>query len=194
MSILYSVNGHFLTLLLISPQQMMVERQTIPHINALLSGSKILGEKLSSSFRGCHATSSLKSVIFTRKVAWSSLIELQSCSWHILTPTSRPFKWGIICLSSISGSLSNSLFTKYSNPPNQYIRSAVYHWFCGLVERQKFWVQIPFKCRIKMVSKSLNGSNFGSTTTLTTNISLISLGTYLHTYSIFLKKKGNVQR
>ena len=69
MSILYSENLHFLTLPLISPQPMMVERQTIPHMNALLSGPKILGEQLSSSFRGCHATSSLKSVIFTRKVA-----------------------------------------------------------------------------------------------------------------------------
>ena len=69
MSILYSENGHFLTLPLISPQPMMVERQTIPHMNALLDGSKILGEQLSSSFRGCHTTSSLKSVFFTRKVA-----------------------------------------------------------------------------------------------------------------------------
>ena len=69
MSILYSENGQFLTLPLISPQLMMVERQTIPHMNALLSASKILGEQLSSFFRGCHATSSLKSVFFTRKVA-----------------------------------------------------------------------------------------------------------------------------
>ena len=60
------------------------ERQTIPHINALLSGTKILEEQTSSFFRGCQATSSLKSVLFTRKVAWSSLIELHSCSWHIL--------------------------------------------------------------------------------------------------------------
>ena len=69
MSILYSENGHFLTLPLISPQPMMVERQTIPHMNALLGGTKILGEQLSSFFRGCHATSSLESVFFTRKVA-----------------------------------------------------------------------------------------------------------------------------
>ena len=69
MSTLYSKNGYFLTLPLISPQPMMVERQTISHMNALLGGSKILGEQLSSSFRGCHATSSLKSVFFTRKVA-----------------------------------------------------------------------------------------------------------------------------
>ena len=96
--------GHFLTLPLISPQPIMVERQTIPHMNALLSSTKILGEQLSSFFGGCHATSSLDSVFFTRKVAWSSLIELHSSSWHILAPTSRAFKWGIICLSSISGS------------------------------------------------------------------------------------------
>ena len=67
MSILYSKNGHFLTLPLISPQPIVVERQTIPHMNALLSNSKILEEELSSSFRGCHTTSSLKSVFFTKK-------------------------------------------------------------------------------------------------------------------------------
>ena len=68
MLILYSENGHFLILSLISPQPMMVERQTIPHMNALFGASKILGEQLSSSFRGCHATSYLKSAFFTRKV------------------------------------------------------------------------------------------------------------------------------
>ena len=126
MSILCSENQHFLTLPLISRKLMMVERQTIPHSNALVDGLQILGEQLCSFLRGCHATSSLKSVFFTRKVAWSSLIELHGCSWNILKPTSKAKKWGIICLSSISGSLSNLLFTKCSNPLNQYIRSAVY--------------------------------------------------------------------
>ena len=65
---------------LISPQPIMVERQTISHMNALLGGTKMLGEQLSSFLRGCHATSSLKSAFFTREVAWSSLIELHSCS------------------------------------------------------------------------------------------------------------------
>ena len=99
----------FWPLPLISQQPMMIKRQTIPHMNALLIGTKILGEQLSSFFRGCHATSSLESVFFTRKVAWSSLIELHSCSWHILTPTSRAKKWGIICLCSSSDSHSNCL-------------------------------------------------------------------------------------
>ena len=49
MSILYSENGHYLTLPLISPQPMMVERQTIPHLNALESGSEILEEQLKLS-------------------------------------------------------------------------------------------------------------------------------------------------
>ena len=40
-------------------------------------------EQLSSFFRGFHATSSLQSVFFTRKVVWWSLIELQSWYWHI---------------------------------------------------------------------------------------------------------------
>ena len=105
---------------------MTVERQTIPHLNALVSGSKILEEQPCSSFRGCHATSSLKSVFFTRKVAWLSLIELHGCSWDILEPTSRDLKWVIICFSSITCSLSNLLFTKYSNPSVWYFRSVVY--------------------------------------------------------------------
>ena len=68
---------------------MIVERHTIPHLNALVGGTKILEEQLCSSFRGCHATSPLKSVFFTRKVAWQSLIEVHSWAWDILTQTSR---------------------------------------------------------------------------------------------------------
>ena len=94
--------------LLISSKVMIVERQTISHLNALVDGSKIL-EQICSSFRGCHTTSPLKSVFFTRKVAWQLLIELHSWAWHILTPTSRAKKWGIICLRSSSGSDSNCL-------------------------------------------------------------------------------------
>ena len=88
---------------------MIVERQTIPHLNALVDGSKMSGEELCSSFRGCQATSPLKSVFFTRKVAWQPLIKLHGWAWHILMPTSRAKKWGIICLCSLSGSLSNPL-------------------------------------------------------------------------------------
>ena len=102
MSILYSENWHFLTLPYISLQPMMVERQTIPHMN----------EQFSSFFRGCQATSFLECVFFTRKVAWSSLIELHSCSWHILTPTSRTKKWGIICLRSSIGSRLSTIKQK----------------------------------------------------------------------------------
>jgi len=47
---------------------MIVERETIPHLNALVDMSKILEEQLSSSIRDCHATCSLKSVFFRRKV------------------------------------------------------------------------------------------------------------------------------
>ena len=122
MSILYSENGHFSTLPLISPQLIMVERQTIPHMNALLNSSKILGKQLSSSFRGCHATFSLKSVFFTRKVAWSSLIELHGCSWDIFEPTSRPLKWGTICLCSISYSLKFTFYKILAHQTNTYGR------------------------------------------------------------------------
>ena len=47
----------------------ILERQTIPHLNALVGETKIVEEQLCSSFRGCHATSSLRNVFFTRKVA-----------------------------------------------------------------------------------------------------------------------------
>ena len=62
MSILYRKNGHFLALPLISPEPMIIERQIIPHSIALVGGSKGIGEQLCTSFWGCHATSSLKSV------------------------------------------------------------------------------------------------------------------------------------
>ena len=48
---------------------MIVERHTIPHLNALVGGTKILEEQFYSSIKGCHATSPLESVFFTRKVA-----------------------------------------------------------------------------------------------------------------------------
>ena len=51
-------NQHILTLPLISTQLMMVERQTLSHLNALLGKPKILGEQFCSFFRGCNATSS----------------------------------------------------------------------------------------------------------------------------------------
>ena len=69
MLILVSKNRHFLTLPLASSKVTKVERQTIPHLNALVGGFKTLEEQIRSSFRGCHATSPLKSVFFTRKVA-----------------------------------------------------------------------------------------------------------------------------
>ena len=94
-------------------------------INALVDGSKILGEQLWSSFKGCHATCSLK-MSFTRKVAWWFLIKLHSCSWHILEPASMALKRDIICLCSISGSHSNSLLTKYSNLAYVCIWAVVY--------------------------------------------------------------------
>ena len=126
MGIFTTWNLHFLTLPFISSQPMMVKRQTIPHLSALVGGFKILRDQLCSSLRGWHATSHLKIVFFTRKVAWLSLTELHGCSWDILKPTSRCLKWGIIYLSSISGSHSNSLFIKYSNPPYGYIWAVVY--------------------------------------------------------------------
>ena len=105
---------------------MIVERQTIPHLNALVGGTKILEEQICSSFRGCHATSPLKSVFFTRKVEWQLLIELHSWAWHILRPTSRAKRWGIICLCSYSGSLSNPLRSKIAEGVYEELRDRVY--------------------------------------------------------------------
>ena len=45
---------------------MIVERQKIPQLNAPVGGSKILEEQICSSFRGCHATSPLKSVFLKK--------------------------------------------------------------------------------------------------------------------------------
>jgi len=57
-------NQHVLTLSLITSKVMVVQRQTTPHLNVLVGKSKMLEEQIRSSFRGCHATSSLKSVFF----------------------------------------------------------------------------------------------------------------------------------
>ena len=105
---------------------MIVERQTIPQLNVLLGGTKILEEQLWSLFRGCHATSPLKSVFFTRKVAWQSLIEVHSWAWDILTPTSRAKKWGIICSCSSSGSHLNCLKSKKWKWAYHQLRYRVY--------------------------------------------------------------------
>ena len=101
MEVSFCKNGHFLMKPVFSLKLMLVERQTIPCLNALVNGTKILEEQLYSSFRGCHATSPLKCVFFTRKVAWQPLKELQNCSSSILVPPTRAFKWGIVCLSTI---------------------------------------------------------------------------------------------
>ena len=111
---------------------MIVERHTIPHLNALVGGTKILEEELCSSFRGCQATFPLKSVFFTRKVAWQSLIEVHSWALDILTPTARAKKWGNIYSCSSSGSHSNCLQSKMWKWAYHQIRNRVYHntFFC----------------------------------------------------------------
>ena len=124
---------------------MIVKRQTIPQLNALVSGSKILEEQSCSCFRDCHATSPLKSVFFTRKVAWQSLIEVHSWAWDILTPTSRAKKWGIICSCSSSGSHLNCLKSKKWKWAYHQLRYRVYvKWtpfFIFQVINKRFSVQ-----------------------------------------------------
>ena len=104
---------------------MIVERQIIPQLNALVNGIKIVEEQLCTSFWGCHATSPLKSVFFTRKVAWQSLIELQSWALDIISPTSRAKKWDIICFCSLSGSLSNPLESQIAERVYEELRDRV---------------------------------------------------------------------
>ena len=112
----------------------MAEKQTVPHLNALMCGSKIQREQPCRSVRGCHATSPLKSVLFRRKVVWQPLIELYCCTWHILEPTSRATKWGIICFPSLSGSLSNPLRLKMGKVGVEQNRNTVYElYICSLV-------------------------------------------------------------
>ena len=107
---------------------MIVEKQTMPHLNALIHDSNVLGEQSCCSTRGCHATSPLKSVLFRRKLLWQLLIELHSCTWHILEPTSRATKWDIICLRSLTDSLSNPLRLKMGKVGVEQIRNRVYKY------------------------------------------------------------------
>ena len=63
--ILFSKSRHFCKQPQISSQGMMVEKQTIPLVNALIHYSNILGEpQPCCAIRGCHATSFLKSVFY----------------------------------------------------------------------------------------------------------------------------------
>ena len=126
MLILYGKNRHFLTYSLTSSKVTIAERQTIPHLNALIRDSNVLGEQSCCGTRGCHATSPLKSVLFRRKVAWQLLIELHNCTWHIIEPISRAAKWGIICLYSLSGSLSNPLQSEIAEGVYEELRDRVY--------------------------------------------------------------------
>ena len=105
---------------------MIEEKQTVPYLNALMCGFKIQREQPCRSVRGCHTTSPLKSVLFRRKVVWQPLIELYCCTWHILEPTSRAAKWGIICFPSLSGSLSNPLRLKTGKVGVEQNRNTVY--------------------------------------------------------------------
>ena len=98
-----------------------------------------------SSFRGCHATSPLKSVFFTRKVAWQPLIELHNWDWHLLTPISRAKKWGIICLCNLNGSLSNPLQSKISEGVGEDSRNALYKWETFIV-----WAFTPQNHKIRL--------------------------------------------
>ena len=86
MLILLSKNGRFWIKPLISSQGMMVEKQTIPHLNALMCGSNILREQPCCSFRGSHATLLFTNVPLPQ---WTHLpiqipnIVHQVKKWHI---------------------------------------------------------------------------------------------------------------
>ena len=136
---------------------MMVEKQTIPHLNALIRDSNVLGEQSCCSTRGCHATSPLKRVLFRRKVLWQPLIELYSCTWNILEPTSRATKWDIICLCSLSNSLSNPLRLKIGKVGVEQIRNRVYIFFVKCIEifLEKWCATVPsqWKSQVEKILK-----------------------------------------
>ena len=73
----------------------------IPHFLVLDVGVKICQAHLCSSIKGCHATFLVKNTLFKGEVAWQSLKKLDSFSSSILDPSTRAFKWGIVCLSTI---------------------------------------------------------------------------------------------
>ena len=82
--------------------------------------------QLYRSIRGCHTTFLVKNTLFKEEVAWQPLIELYSLAWHILTPTSRAKRWGIICLCSLSNSLSNPLQSEIAEGVYEELRDRVY--------------------------------------------------------------------
>ena len=77
-------------------------------------------------FQGLSHNLFFKTCVFTRKVAWQPLIKQHSWAWHILMPTSRAKRWGIICLCSLSGSLSNPLQSEIVEGVYEELRDRVY--------------------------------------------------------------------
>ena len=73
----------------------------IPHFLAVNIGVKISQAQFCTSIRDCHANFLVKNTLFKGEVVWQPLKELQSCSSSILELSTRAFKWGIVCLSTI---------------------------------------------------------------------------------------------
>ena len=78
-----------------------LHKQMISHFVALDVGYIICQVQLCNCIRGCHATFLLKNTLFKEEVAWQPLIEQESCPSSILDPSTRAFKWNIVCLSTV---------------------------------------------------------------------------------------------
>ena len=84
-------------------EPLILDKQMIPHFKGLDVGFKISQEQPCSFIRDDHATFLVKNTLFKEEVAWQPLRKLQSCSPSILEPSTRAFKWSIVCLSTIIG-------------------------------------------------------------------------------------------
>ena len=88
--------------------------------------------------------------VFSRQ-GWS-LIELHSWVWHIFMPTLRAKKWDIICLCSLSGSLSNLLKRETAERVYEELRDRVY---VGIIHN--YWKKTVKKSKwLNLIAVTMN--------------------------------------
>ena len=97
----------------------------IPHFVALDASLQISQAQLCSYIRDCHTTFLLKNTLFKEEVVWQPLIEQESCSFSILEPLTRAFKWSIVGLST-NYQLLKKLVVMSKNVHFYYIKSTFF--------------------------------------------------------------------
>ena len=134
---------------------MIVARQTIPHLNALVNGSKILKEQLSCSIRGCHATSSLQWIRYSSANNWCKIVFRTECSlaarYSALAYSEKPgFGHSLVWIEKTSwSSFSLENITTHNRTPLHRVGivtkevniSVVYHNLQSVLRRGK-WQKI----------------------------------------------------